>query len=83
MRIVSCVVGRQHAEPEAHERVAAVRDLAAHLFERQRREIFLGAQRVQRFAHVERGIEQRAVEIEQHAADGRVIARSRPVASGA
>ncbi len=30
---------------------------------------FLRAQRIQRFGHVERGVEQRAVEIEQHAFD--------------
>ena len=69
MRIASCVVRRQRAEAEPHQRMAAVRNLAAHRLEGQRREVFLGAHGIERLHHVLRGVEQRAVEIEQHALD--------------
>jgi hypothetical protein len=61
--------GRQHAERQPDERVAAVRDLAADFLVEQRRQVLLGAQGVQRVGEVVRRVEQRAVEIEQHAAD--------------
>ena len=66
------VLGGLAASPNARRTsaLAAVRNLAAHLLVRQRRELLLGAQRVQRFHHVLRGVEQRAVEVEQHALIG-------------
>ena len=63
-------LGIQRAEAEPHQRMAAVRNLRAHGLERQRRELFLRAQLVQRFVEILRGVEQRAIEVEQHALDG-------------
>ena len=50
---------------------------------RQAREAFLGAQRVQRLGHVLRGVEQRAVEIEQHAFDEIAVHAAAPSRAGA
>ena len=47
-----------------------MRNLAAHHLVGQRRELLLGAQRVQRVHHVLCGVEQCSVEIEQHSLDG-------------
>jgi hypothetical protein len=47
-------------------------NLAAHQLVRQRREVFLGAQRIQRVHKVLGGVEQGSVEIEQHRLDGAV-----------
>ena len=58
--------------------MAAVRNLARTVSNDNGVEPFLRAQLVQRFVHVLRGVEQRAVEIEQHALDGAAHAAALP-----
>ena len=68
-------IGIERAETEPDQRVAAVRNLAAYRFEWQGRELFLGTQRIQRVHEVVGGVEQRAIQVEQHGLDGDAVVR--------
>jgi len=53
-------------ETEPGEHQAALRDVGPYRFQRQRRAFFLDQQVIQCAAHVGRGVDQGAVEIEQY-----------------
>jgi hypothetical protein len=66
--------GRERAERKTHQRMPAMGDLAADLLIRQWRKVLLRTKLVKGIHHVACGVEQRAVEVEQHTTDPRTAA---------